>query len=70
MAQTVAFQFWMLSLEDREDAWKRYLAFVDQGGSKTFAELCHAAGLRVPYEPGCIRDVGSGISKWIETNPL
>ena len=70
MAQTVAFQFWTLSLEDREDAWKRYLAFVDEGGSKTFAELCHAAGLRVPYEPGCIRAIGSRISRWIEANPL
>lgn len=70
MAQTVAFQFWTLSLEDRDDAWKRYLAFVDEGGSKTFAELCHAAGLRVPYEPGCIRAIGSGISRWIEANPL
>lgn len=70
MAQTVAFQFWMLSLENREDAWKRYLAFVDEGGSRTFVELCHGAGLRVPYEPGCIRDVGNGISRWIEANPL
>ena len=70
MAQTVAFQFWTLSLENREDAWKRYLAFVDQGGSKTFAELCHAAGLRVPYEPGCIRAIGDGISRWIAENPL
>ena len=28
MAQTVAFQFWMASQKDHQDAWKRYLTFV------------------------------------------
>ena len=68
MAQTVAFQLWTLSLKDKEAAWKKYLAFVDAAGTKTFAELCHSAGLRVPYEQGTIRDIGAGIRDWLMAN--
>ena len=68
MAQTVAFQLWTLSLKDKDAAWKKYLAFVDAAGTKTFAELCHGAGLRVPYEQGTIKDIGAGICDWLMTN--
>ena len=68
MAQTVAFQLWTLSLKDKDAAWKKYLAFVDAAGTKTFAELCHGAGLRVPYEQGTIKDIGAGIRDWLMTN--
>lgn len=67
MAQTVAFQLWTLSLKDRAAAWKKYLAFVDAAGTKTFAELCRDAGLRIPYEAGTMRDIGAGISEWLST---
>lgn len=68
MAQTVAFQLWTLSMHDSKAAWEKYLAFVDAAGTKTFAELCHGANLRVPYEEGTIRDVGSGIRDWLAEN--
>ena len=68
MAQTVAFQFWIAYLKDKEDAWKRYLAFADKGGTATFEELVRAAGLKVPYEAGCIREIGEAIGKWLEGN--
>ncbi len=67
MAQTVAFQLWTLSLKDRAAAWRKYLAFVDAAGTKTFAELCRDAGLRIPYETGTVRDIGAGISEWLST---
>ena len=70
MAQTVAFQFWMASLADREGTWKRYLAFADQGGTRTFEELVHGAGLKLPYGPGCMREVGGAVGRWLEENPL
>lgn len=65
MAQTVAFQLWTLSMKDREAAWKKYLAFVDKAGTLTFADLCHSAGLRVPYEQGTIKEIGAGIRDWL-----
>ncbi len=70
LAQTVAFQFWMASMENREDAWKRYLAFTDKGGTCSFEDLVHGAGLLVPYDDGCIAKVGGAIGKWLEENPL
>ena len=70
MAQTMAFRFWMASMENREDAWKRYLAFVDIAGTKTFEEAAQAVGMKLPYAPGCIKEIGEAISKWIDANPI
>ena len=70
MAQTVAFQFWIASMKDRPDAWARYLRFADAGGTRTFEGLVEEAGLKVPYAPGCIREIGEAISNWIVANPL
>ena len=70
MAQTIAFQLWTLSMTDREAAWKKYLAFVDAAGTKTFADLCTNAGLRIPYEEGTMRDIGAGIRDWLVENSL
>ncbi len=68
MAQTMAFQFWTASLADAREAWTRYLAFVDKGGTQTFEELARGAGLKVPYDEGCIRAVGEGVGKWLEAH--
>ncbi len=70
MAQTIAFQLWTLSMQDRKEAWQKYLAFVDAAGTKTFEDLCHSAGLRVPYEEGTVRDIGNGIRNWLAENSL
>ena len=70
MAQTVAFQFWMAAMADRDDAWRRYLTFVDAGGTKTFEQLVASVGLRLPYENGCIGEIGSAVSGWLERNRL
>ena len=70
MAQTVAFQFWIESMADRKGAWEKYLRFCDAGGTMTFEELVRCAGLKVPYDPGCIKEIGSAISKWLDENPL
>ena len=66
MAQTMAFQFWALHLRDPKDAWARYLAFVDRGGTQTFEELARGAGLRLPYDEGCIREIGAAVGRRLE----
>ncbi len=70
MAQTVAFQFWVSYLVNKAEAWKNYLTFVDKGGTRTFEQLVCEANLKVPYEPGCIKQIGERISQWIDENPL
>jgi len=68
MAQTMAFQFWMLHHRDPKEAWARYLAFVDRGGTQTFEELAHGAGLKVPYDEGAVREIGAAVGRWLEEN--
>ena len=70
MAQTVAFQFWNLSRENYAETWKKYLTFVDKAGTATFADLVESAGLKVPYHPGCIGEIGAGISRWLDEHQL
>ena len=34
--------------EDEADAWKHYMAYTKQGGSRTFTELLKHVGLKPP----------------------
>lgn len=70
MAQVVAFQFWFASLENQQEAWKKYLAFVDQAGTQTFEDLVKSVGLDLPYEAGAMKKIGEKLSDWMEKNQL
>ncbi len=65
MAQTVAFQFWLSSLQDQAGTWKKYLRFADAGGTMTFEQLVNGAGLKLPYAPGCLKETGAAVSAWL-----
>ena len=66
LAQTAAFQLRAISQKDRDDAWKKYLAFVKQGGSKTFTELLEIAGLKSPFDESCLKEVCGAVEKWLD----
>lgn len=70
MAQAVAFRFWTMSLKDPADAWKRYLAFVDLGGTVTFEEAVRAAGIPLPYDEGSMGEVAREIATWLEAHKM
>ncbi len=70
MAQAVAFRFWTLSLKDPADAWKKYLAFVDLGGTVTFEDAVRAAGLKLPYDEGSMGEVAAEIAAWLQTHKM
>ena len=57
LAQTVALQFWARIRADRADAWKHYMAYSLQGGSRTFTELLKHAELDSPFEEATLRSV-------------
>lgn len=57
LAQTCALQFWDDARKDAKEAWERYLGLCDLGGSLPFTELVAAAGLRNPFEKGCLASV-------------
>lgn len=66
LAGIAALEFWILSLKDREEAWKRYLAFVRQGGKKTFTGLLESVGMQSPMEEGCLGQVASAVKAWLD----
>ena len=57
LAQTVALQFWAMIQNDLADAWRHYLAYTEQGGSRVFTALLKNAGLQSPFDEACLRGV-------------
>ena len=68
LAQTVSLEFWAKIFEGAvpgapakrsslDNAWKYYMAYTEQGGSRTFTELLANAGLESPFDEACLRGV-------------
>ncbi len=55
LAQTVSLEFWAMIQKDRDDAWKHYMAYTSQGGTRVFTELLKNAGLKSPFDPECLK---------------
>ncbi len=66
LAQTVALEFWAMIRKDEAEAWKRYMAYTEQGGSRTFVDLLLNAGLTTPFDEACLREVCETATKWLE----
>jgi len=54
LAMTCAAQFYVKSLEDREQAWSDYLKLCQAGGSQPFTKLLEVASLKNPFEEGTV----------------
>ncbi len=67
LAQICAFQFWKRDRENHEAAWKSYVELCQAGGSQSFLSLVELAGLRSPFEPGCVESVIGEIADWLES---
>ena len=67
LAQTVSLEFWAMIQKDLGDAWKHYMAYTEQGGSRTFTELLKNAGLESPFEENCLRTVCAAAEEWLDS---
>ncbi|QVK19136.1 M3 family oligoendopeptidase [Mycoplasmatota bacterium] len=67
LAQVCAFQYWVKSREDREKAWDSYLKLCQLGGTKPFLSLVENAGLKNPFEDGCIKSVVEPIEAYLNS---
>jgi len=65
LAQLCAFQFWKRMNEDYKSAWADYLKLCKAGGSKSFTGLVEYAGLKSPFEDGCVASVIGDIENWL-----
>lgn len=70
LAQTVSLEFWAMIQEDEANAWKHYMAYTKQGGSRTFTELLKHAGLKTPFEEDCLRTVCEAAKEWLDSFDL
>lgn len=70
LAQLVALQFFAAFLQDKKDAWKRYLALTRLAGTRTYPDLVHAAGFLTPFEGKSVWKVGQEVADWIEKNQI
>ena len=66
LAQTVALEFWAMIGKDQPDAWKHYMAYTVQGGSRTFTDLLKNAGLESPFDQSCLRGVCAQANEWLD----
>ena len=70
LAQTVALEFWAMIQKDRENAWKHYMAYTKQGGSRTFVDLLKNADLVTPFDEACLKGVCETATKWLDSFDL
>lgn len=70
LAQITALEFWALSEQDWQEAFDRYLGFVNSAGEKTFRELVSGAGLDLAFDQGCVQKTAGTVLQYLEKHPL
>ena len=70
LAQTVALEFWAMIQDDQANAWKHYMAYTRQGGSRVFTELLKNADLESPFDENTLRGVCEKARAWLANYDL
>ncbi len=70
LAQTISLEFWAMIQEDTAMAWKYYMAYTEQGGSRTFTELLKHAGLASPFDEETLKNVCEKADKFLDAFDL
>ncbi len=70
LAQTVALEIWAGMVKDPKAAWEQYMAYTRPAGTKTFRDLVAGAGLEVPFDEACLKNVCAVASKWLDEYDL
>lgn len=65
LAQTVALEYWAMSEDNYEDAFKKYNDFVTGGGKFTFVELCKNGSVIAPFEKGSLKSIVKAADEWL-----
>ena len=57
-----------LSLENKDPkAFEDYQRICKIGGTLPFRKIVKAAGLKVPFEDGCLAQVTKSVSQWLSS---
>ena len=66
LAQICTFSLYSEMKTDRDAAWSRYLNLCKAGGTKSYFDLLHDAGIPVPFEEGAVESAVRGVIEEIE----
>lgn len=66
LAQTVSLQFWAMIMNDQKEAFKKYMAYTMQGGTKVFTRLLSDVGLESPFDENCLRNICEKAASWLD----
>lgn len=67
LAQILAFQYWVKSRENHQEAFKSYLKLCRLGGSKSFVNLIEAVNLNNPFKDGTVKKVIEPIKNYLDS---
>ena len=70
LAQTVALEIWELQEADQKNAFKHYMDYTLQGGSRVFTELVANADLISPFDEACLKGVCERAKAWLDNYDL
>ncbi len=70
LSTMAALQFFLIGLEDHDDAWQRYMRLVRRGGLESYTELLATAGLESPFEEGKVKAIAQPVADWIAEHQL
>lgn len=57
LAQVCALEFYLDSLDNKKDAWERYVKLCNLGGSMSFLELINEVGINNPFIDGSLKNI-------------
>ena len=67
LAQVCALQFWARQYNKDPKAFEDYLHLCSLGGTMSFTKLVKEAGLIVPFDDGCVKDVAAKAREYLAT---
>ncbi len=70
LAQCCALQFWLKAEKDFDATMKQYVSLCQKGGQAPFQQLVRSAGLKSPFEKGCLEEVIDSLYKHLEVDPI
>lgn len=69
LAQACALQYWKRMQDEDPEAFEDYKKICHAGGTLPFKGLVELGGLRVPFEPGCLKDTMKAVEDWYDKHP-
>ncbi len=70
LAEIVALQFFIKSLDSYENALQLYFNFVDLASSKSFIDICHQSQIFSPFDCKNLDIVFDKVASWIKKNQI